>query len=307
MFDYNVDFISSCHEGLVSIIVPVHNREKYILETLRSISSQIWEIIEVLVVDDHSTDNSAMLIKNYSENVDERVKYLSSDGYGACRARNYGLRRAAGEFIQFFDDDDIMCPNYISARLELIQKRNLDYAGCDFIHFIGDESNIVVHRGISLIPHNIVSHIYYMDLPTQCFLIRRNAISRIGKWNESIKKLQDMAYFHRLFLFNLKGDWLTDELFKYRIHENSISVKNKADSKIYAYQEIGKEWMNMGKYIEIKSVIEMGICTFLHDLWHEDKVSSLSYSIRYFWIIIKRIIYKVILRYPDRKVLEGKI
>lgn len=304
--EYKVDFLFQWQKNLVSIVIPVHNREKLIIDTLRSVTCQLWDNLEILVVDDHSIDETGAVVRDYAKH-DARVSYLESDGYGACHARNYGLRRTKGEFIQFFDDDDLMCPDYISARMEAIQNEKLDYVGCDFLHFEGDRENIVLHRGISTIPHNIVSHIYYMDLPTQCFLIRRDSIAKMGEWNESVKKLQDMAYFHRLFLLDQKGKWLNKELFMYRIHGNSISTNNRADSKIYAYQEIAKEWKEANRYDEVKKVLDMGICTFLHEMWYENKLSFCLYMLSNSLIFAKRVYFKYILTYSDAKILCGKI
>jgi len=295
-------------EGLVSIIIPVHNRQDYIIETLESIQSQTYRKIEVLLVDDHSTDNSQIIIKEFiGKNSDEiHYRLLNSDGYGSNHARNYGLRNCSGDYVQFFDDDDIMCSNYISSRLEYLTKKQLDWVGCDFVHFQGNVNNIICDRGISAIPHNIVSHIYHLGLPTQCFLITRKAADIIGYWDEKVKRMQDMAYFHRLYLNNLKGEWLTEHLFKYRIHNNSITNNQKADTRIEAFKVIGKEWKERGRYDEVKDVLAICICRFWCGSFHEDKTLFLKLFIENYWTIIRALYVKVVLLKTDKN-LRNKI
>lgn len=250
--------------SIVSIIIPVHNRQDYIVDTLKSIHNQTYKKLEVLLVDDHSTDKTCTIIKEFvSSNTGEIQYYLfESDGYGSNHARNYGLKRCTGDYIQFFDDDDVMCPDYISKRLEPLITKHLDWVGCDFVHFEGNENNVILDRGISAIPHNIRSHIYHLDLPTQCFLLTRHAVEVIGCWDERVKRMQDMAYFHRLFLFELKGEWIYDHLFKYRVHKNSITTNQRSDTRIYAFRVIADEWKAKGRYNEVKDALSIGIYYF---------------------------------------------
>lgn len=305
---YTVDFEYPWQEGLVSIIIPVHNRQFYILETLKSISSQTYQNIEVLLIDDHSTDNSVKIIKDYISNYPNIFFLFESDGYGGCYARNFGLRKARGEYIQFFDDDDIMCPNYISFRVDKLKIENVEYVACDFVHFKNDVNNIMLHMQFSKIPHNIVSHLYHTALQTQCFLIKRSTFTKIGEWNEDVKRFQDVAYFHRLFLFNIKGIWLQKELFYYRLHDDTISVKaHNARDLIFAYNKIEKEWIKEERFDEIKTIMKYVKYSSLIVSLHDNKKIFISTVFKNLWSFLYIAFLRKIFRFDDSRILSYKI
>lgn len=93
--------------ALVSIIVPVYNLEDYVENCIRSLTNQTYENIEILCIDDGSTDNSATVIKKFAEG-DQRVKYIYKENGGVSSARNKGLEIANGDYIMFVDGDDYM-------------------------------------------------------------------------------------------------------------------------------------------------------------------------------------------------------
>lgn len=106
---------------LVSIIIPTFNRETLITETLDSVKDQMYEHWECLVVDDGSTDNSEKVVRDYIEQ-DNRFQYLKrpenrSKGANACR--NIGFENSSGEYVLWFDDDDLMLPHKIQTHLDL--------------------------------------------------------------------------------------------------------------------------------------------------------------------------------------------
>ena len=103
---------------LVSIIIPVYNSEKYIKRCLKSILNQTYENIEMIVVDDGSTDNSFNIISKFE---DKRIRYFKKENEGVSIARNYGIKRAVGEYLLFVDSDDYIAKDIVE---ELIKKTN---------------------------------------------------------------------------------------------------------------------------------------------------------------------------------------
>ena len=94
-------------QPLVSIITPVYNAEKLIVETMQSVLEQTYTNWEHLLIDDCSSDNSAEVIKDFSKN-DPRIKLISlSENRGAAVARNVGVDKASGDYIAFIDSDDV--------------------------------------------------------------------------------------------------------------------------------------------------------------------------------------------------------
>lgn len=99
---------------LVSIIIPCFNAEQWIADSIRSALEQSWKDIEVIVIDDGSTDASAAVVKGFGKS----VQYEHSKNFGGCAARNRGLRLARGRWIQFLDADDILQPHCVERKLE---------------------------------------------------------------------------------------------------------------------------------------------------------------------------------------------
>lgn len=110
---------------IVSVIVPVHNAEKYLEQCLESILGQTLEEIEVICINDRSTDSSAVILDGFAKR-DPRLSVLQSPGLGAGGARNIGLRAAEGKFLSFLDADDFFEPDMLEATVEQTERDNSD-------------------------------------------------------------------------------------------------------------------------------------------------------------------------------------
>ncbi len=120
-------------DALVSIIIPAYNAEHYIEETIKSILCQTYKQWEMIVVDDGSTDKTADIVKRHSTDV--RIKYFFKHNGGVSSARNHGCRQAKGDFIAFFDADDIMHEDNLERKIEvMIQDRALGFVFSDMYH-----------------------------------------------------------------------------------------------------------------------------------------------------------------------------
>lgn len=106
----------------VSIIIPVYNAEKYIRKCLDSIVNQTYKNIEVIIVNDGSTDNSEEIIKEYIENQEYNIKYFKNENRGVSFSRNFGVNYAEGDYIFFVDADDYLDENLIENLKEKMKK-----------------------------------------------------------------------------------------------------------------------------------------------------------------------------------------
>lgn len=111
-------------EGLVSVITPVYNAEKVIGATLESIFAQTYKQIEIVLVDDCSSDNSQEVICNYMKNHPEIVYYKQPTNQGAGAARNKALELAKGQYVAFLDADDLWYPEKIEKQIKLLKEKN---------------------------------------------------------------------------------------------------------------------------------------------------------------------------------------
>lgn len=109
----------------ISVIMPVYNKEKYFEAAIYSVLNQPFTDIEVIVVNDGSTDSSHALAKQIAEN-DKRVYLIDVPNGGVSKARNLGLSQAKGNWIQFLDADDRLEPNYFTEAMQVIQHAQVD-------------------------------------------------------------------------------------------------------------------------------------------------------------------------------------
>ena len=106
--------------GLVSVIMPIYNAEKYLADTLNSIFEQDYKDIEMVLVDDCSKDSSAKIISEYQKAHPEIVYYLQEKNMGAGAARNKALELAKGQYVAFLDSDDMWLQGKITRQIELM-------------------------------------------------------------------------------------------------------------------------------------------------------------------------------------------
>ena len=154
--NYNLGFIP----GLVSVIVPVHNAEAFLKDTVDSILKQTYENLEIMLVDDASKDSSREMIKEY-EVLDERVKPLIlEDNVGVADARNKGIEAAKGQYIAFLDSDDIWLPTKLEEQISFMEKNNFGFT-CTGYEFI-DEGGTKIGKHVEVEPS-----VNYKDLLKQ--------------------------------------------------------------------------------------------------------------------------------------------
>ncbi len=114
--------------SLVTCIIPAFNREKYIAEAIDSVLDQTYGNIEIIVIDDGSTDNTSEIVKSFNS----KVKYFYQPNSGASAARNSGILKAAGDFISFLDSDDLWEKNKISLQMECFKNNpGIDICLCN--------------------------------------------------------------------------------------------------------------------------------------------------------------------------------
>ncbi len=124
-------------EYLVSIIVPVYNVSQYLDYCLASICNQTYSKIEIILIDDGSTDASASICDDWAEK-DARIRVFHKNNGGLSDARNFGLANAKGDYVTFVDSDDAVAPIYVERLMRLVLDENADIAICDLLHCRSD-------------------------------------------------------------------------------------------------------------------------------------------------------------------------
>ena len=130
----------------ISVIIPVYNKRKYIETTLRSVLEQSFRDLEVIAVNDGSTDESLVVLNQMAE-VDQRVRVIDIPNGGVSNARNVGLACARGQWIQFLDADDLLEPEYFSKVMDFLKENPVDIL---FSGFTMVDSNMNLIKEIAL-------------------------------------------------------------------------------------------------------------------------------------------------------------
>lgn len=210
---------------LFSIIIPVHNRGKYIKDTLRSVVGQEYRPIQLVLVDNNSTDNSICEAKEYLssyESSDFEVVYTHETKPGACAARNKGITLAKAPYIMFLDDDDSLI-NFkaVSQIVERFESSGADIVGFKAQLYYSYKKKKIRHYSFS---NDIKEQILHCMLSTQCYASRRTFFERVGGWDERIKRWQDWNLGIRLMQLSPTIEWIMeDPLVTIRVHKDSIT------------------------------------------------------------------------------------
>lgn len=168
------------NDSLVSIIIPAYNTEKYIENCLRSITNQTYNNLEIIVIDDGSTDETYKLCKSW-ENKDERLRIIKKSNTGVSDTRNIGIKLANGKYIVFIDSDDYVSDDYVET----------------LVDNIGD-AQMVCGEYYYVINGKIVTHNSYLDDGSS------ESISNIDAVNLMHKKNSFQGYlWNKIFLKNI--------------------------------------------------------------------------------------------------------
>lgn len=211
----------------ISIIVPVYNVEKYLKECLESIISQEYNNLEIILVNDGSTDQSLEICESYC-NCDSRFCLINKENGGLSSARNRGLEIASGEYISFVDSDDIISKNYISNLYKTIKKYNSDIALSGYKRF-SKELPIVKfsESDEELTSIEVLKRVLYQNnqeffsVSACCKLYKREIFSNIkypeGKINEDMAVIVPILEKCEKVACNYNQDYF------YRVNYNSIT------------------------------------------------------------------------------------
>ena len=206
-------------ENKVSIIIPVHNAEKFIGKTIESVLNQTYKNWEMLIFNDKSKDNSLKIIKKYSEK-DERIKVVDSkENVGVVAARNKLIEIATGEFIAFLDADDYWKQNKLEKQIKFMRKNNALISCTEYTRVTEDEKEINDIIIKEIITYEDMLKINYLG----CLTVIYNA-NKLGKrYFKERKKNEDYVLWLEIvketkIIFGLK-----ENLAFYRVLNNSRS------------------------------------------------------------------------------------
>lgn len=182
---------------IISIVIPTYNAERTILKTVESVQQQTFSDIEIILINDGSTDLSLELLQNVK---DERLKIFSYENGGLCVARNRGISHATGEFIAFLDADDLWTPDKLELQFAALQQHPEAGVAYSWTYFLDEKTKVTYTGASTLFEGNVQANLLVNNFIASGSnpLIRRQAIESTGDFDSTLKSCEDWDYWLRL-------------------------------------------------------------------------------------------------------------
>jgi len=205
---------------LVSIIIPAYNAEKYIQRALESALAQTYKDIEIIVIDDGSTDKTAEIIKTYQ---DPRIIYIFQKNQGQGPARNNGIKKSQGEYITFLDADDYYFPEKVEKQVRFLENHS-EYQAvyCNALHFYSAHPLVFFKK-----KHNYHSGDIFKDLLESSYInlntimVSRQILDKAGLFNENRYCPEDWELWLKISRAGFQFGYLDEDLVKVEIRPDS--------------------------------------------------------------------------------------
>lgn len=244
-------------DGLVSVIVPVYNAEKYLADTLRSVFEQDYPDIEIVLVDDCSKDKSADTIADLQKTHPEIVCYHQEKNMGAGAARNKALELARGQYAAFLDSDDIWLPGKISRQIQLMKTRHTPFS-YTAIEMMDEEGKTIKGK------RNVKETCDYQYLLRNTMIATSSVVidrTALGDFRMPLRRGgQDYATWLMLLRNGTVAQGINEALVRYRVAARSLS-SNKCKS-IRQVWEIQTQYEKINKISAAVHVLCFGYNAF---------------------------------------------
>jgi len=254
--------------GLVSVIIPTYNRADYLLEAMDSVFEQTYRPIELIVVDDGSTDDTLRVVEEWriSHGGDDKLflRYFNQENSGAPAARNLGLIESRGEYIQFLDSDDLLHPEKLEIQVgKLAGDPSLDFVYSGTGAFVDKPDwDSVAFSGVPVSEVQMLSRFVLCPIwlaPSGVY--SRNACIALGPWDERFSRCQDWEYNIRFILHNPHVSCHDQVLSLARLHtkgriSDSYASESMIRSVLFARKEVEQRIRMAGR---LEKEVEWGI------------------------------------------------
>jgi glycosyltransferase involved in cell wall biosynthesis len=199
----------------VSVIIPVYNGAKFIADAIKSVCMQSYEPLEIVIVDDGSTDDTSMIVRSF-----KGIRYIRQENYGCAAARNIGITQSSGELLAFLDADDYWAANKLNIQVGCLlndshigytlgRQQNFLESGTQRPQWLRKELLIEKHTGF---------------LPT--LVIHRRIFDMVGPFDADYRISSDVEWFCRLKDTGISGIVVPEVVLYRRIHNSNLSYEN---------------------------------------------------------------------------------
>ena len=231
-------------DPLVSVVIPVYNGAAFVAQAIESVREQTYPNVEVVVVDDGSTDELGVIADAFAAK-DPRVRVIHKPNGGLSAARNSGIANARGAFLNFLDADDLILPDKIRQQLRvLLSRKDVDLVYSDFRKFNGGDGTVYdLHRRLPPLPFREML-VYRNWFGVQAPLLRRRLIDRVGTFDTAFASAEDWDFWYRcaqhtefvfqpgvLSLVRLHGNQMTGNATRMAQAQRQFSEKHFCDDR----------------------------------------------------------------------------
>ena len=252
----------------VSVIVPVYNTSKYLDKCIKSIVRQTLEDIEIIIINDGSTDNSQKIIDKYVKKYKNIKSYVKDNG-GLSDARNYGIERANGEYFAFIDSDDYIKEDMLYKMYTKAKESSSDIVVCDSINVYEDGKEILIKSNLNY--SNEKEKNYLLAPPMACTrLISKKVIEKV-RFKKNIY-YEDLELMPKLVMYTKKIEFVEDGLYYYLQRSGSIMKQQIFNNKLLDifsvldsnYNELYKNYPEEVEYMYISHLLRTASLRFLN-------------------------------------------
>lgn len=219
----------------VSVILPTFNRSKFLNKSIESVLGQTYKDLEVLVIDDGSTDDTKIIVEKYA-GADNRVRYFFQENSGQGSARNMGLKNATGQFITFLDSDDFYLPTRLEQMVQLFKNRHVDFCSSSVII----RENWCERKQVLKNWHNKDKDFFLKNVGLTFagmnIFLTKNLADRIGFFETRIKHWEDVDFIVRAFDLG-DFDYIDTPLLVYGKHGGNISNTQNLQEFLIFYNQ----------------------------------------------------------------------
>ncbi|WP_081917894.1 glycosyltransferase family A protein [Methylobacter sp. BBA5.1] len=220
-------------DPVVSIIMPMRNAEVYVAEAVDSILCQSFQDVELIIIDDQSTDQSREIVENILHN-DHRIKLINGNAQGISAAKNKGVKLASGRFVMFCDADDLLAKDCIERQLSWLALHPDVGAVCAQFALMDSYGGNIVNLDSGKCSCDITEELLSGQTRTSLctFIIKRELVDVIGGFREFFVSAEDIDFQFRLAEV-CKIFYMSENVYFYRLNDSSIVHTQPSKKRIF--------------------------------------------------------------------------
>ena len=273
----------------VSVIIPTYSRADYLIQSLESVLAQTYRNLEVIVVNDGSTDETKTKLEPYLN----RISYFEKSNGGKSSALNLGLKHISGDYVWVFDDDDVALPELVESHLSVFESQSeVDFVYSGYAFFEGKDSNNVIETVEARSQHpdgEMVGELLNGNfISGVSVVVRRQCFDRVGIYDERLIRAQDYDMWIRLARAGYKAGVIQEPLVRVRKHDGLRgSEKDRFDTSVLIEKHLEYHRIIMQKvYWEVPlDVISPEMAVAPHD-----PIQILRAFLKRTWIVANRML-----------------